>query len=271
MVHISTQNAAFQKFEVLLTNRNKRHRYNQFLAEGVRGINQAIQNHWHIHAFLYAQQARLSEWAAHLLQTVPAQAHYVLTQPLMDRLSGKDEASELMAVIGMKDNKAAIPRTSDKNPIYVLFDRPANKGNLGTLLRSCDAFGVAMLAVTGHGVDLYDPQVVGASMGSFFSVPFVRLDAKADIEQYIRSLKQKHPLLKIIGTAENSPALIYDIDLKAPVLLLVGNEADGLNRHLVALCDGLAAIPMRPASSASSLNVSCAATVALYEVIRQRA
>lgn len=57
------------------------------------------------------------------------------------------------------------------NPFLVVFDRPSNKGNLGTLIRSCEAFGVDALLLTGHGVDMYDPEVVTATMGSFFRLP----------------------------------------------------------------------------------------------------
>ena len=77
-------------------------------------------------------------------------------------------------------------------------------------------------------------------MGSFFHVPFFRL---ADLQ---------------------------DIDMTTPVLFIIGNETDGLNQHYVNICDIMATIPMSDNSSASSLNVSCAATVMFYEANRQR-
>jgi TrmH family RNA methyltransferase len=267
---ITAKDAAYQKFEVLKTNRNKRHRYNEFLVEGVRNINQAVKNNWQIKAFLYAYENTLSDWAADTLRAVKVKTHFILNQALMDELSEKNEPSELMAMVGMKSNADMLFPPCEA-PIFVLFDRPSNKGNLGTLLRSCDAFGVSLMMVTGHGVDLYDPEVIGASMGSFFNVPFVRLSEKNEIDRYIASLKQQYPSLTVIGSSEGGNINIYDVDMTAPVLLLVGNEADGLNRYFMDMSDCLAAIPMSANTSASSFNVSCAATVMLYEVIRQRA
>lgn len=78
--------------------------------------------------------------------------------------------SELMAVAAMRQELPEHVKQSG-NPFLVVFDRPSNKGNLGTLIRSCEAFGVDALLLTGHGVDMYDPEVVTATMGSFFRLP----------------------------------------------------------------------------------------------------
>ena len=72
------------------------------------------------------------------------------------------------------------------NPFIVLFDRPSNKGNLGTMIRSCDALGVDMLIITGHAVDLYEPDVIVSAMGSFFNLPVIRI---IHMRIYINSLK----------------------------------------------------------------------------------
>ncbi len=265
---IYSKDATYQKFEVLKTNRNKRYKYGEFLAEGVRNINEAVKNGWQINSFIYSGEKPLSSWAKNLLTTIPAKINYELTGVLMSELSGKTDTSELLAIIRMKDERQEVGFS--ENPVVVLFDRPSNKGNLGTLLRSCDAFGVDALIVTGHSVDIYDPDVVGSSMGSFFKVPFVRLSENAEIDAYLKSLKEKFNNFKIIATTSHNRESINSIDLTKPVLFLIGSETDGLNRHLYDICDVEATIPMNALSSASSFNVSCAATVLLYETARQR-
>lgn len=82
----------------------------------------------------------------------------------------------------------------------VLFDRPSNKGNLGTLIRSCDAFGVDLLILTGHAVDLYDPDVISASMGSFFYLKVVRITDNNSLAKIIDKAKMKQVDFKIVGT-----------------------------------------------------------------------
>lgn len=266
--HIFTENAAYQKFEVLLSNRNKRHRYSEFLVEGVRNINEAVKNNWQITSFIYPHGTALSGWASGLIGGVTTETNYALSKDLMAKLSGKEKTSELLAVASMKKGSEG---SLGENPVIALFDRPSNKGNLGTMLRSCDAFGVERLIVTGHSVDVYDPEVIGASMGSFFSAPFLTLADNPEITAYMANLKQNYPLLKIVGTTSHKGTAVYDIDMTTPVLFLIGNEAQGLSRLYLEISDVYATIPMSGRSSASSFNVSCAATVVFYEANRQRA
>ena len=263
---IYSENADYQRFEVLKTNRNKRYKHGAFLVEGVKCINEALRNGWRVQSFLYSFERPLSDWASCLLAGIPSDVNYELTQPLMDKLSEKDATSELLAIVYMK----GMVFETTKCPVFVLFDRPSNKGNLGTLLRSCDAFGVTGLIVTGHAVDIYDPEVVRRSMGSFFRVPFMRLGANSEIEAFFAGLKQEYPGLKLIGADEGGKRVMTEVGLTGPVLFMLGNEADGLNRWLAGQCDVMAAIPMRADAAATSLNVSCAATVLLYETARQR-
>jgi len=266
---VFSENAAFQMFEVLKTNRNKRYKHRAFLVEGVRNINHAIQYGWEIQSFLYAGETAPSGWARNLLQTVATEVNYELAPHLMEKISDKDETSELMAIVKMKDEHAKL-RDLSASPILMLFDRPSNKGNLGTIIRSCDAFGTDGLIITGHAVDMYDPEVVRSSIGSFFRVPMYRMSDNAEIEQTISALKSQYPALKVIGTTAHRQASIFDVDLTGPVLLCVGNETKGLNRYLAEMSDVMATIPMSGDSSASSFNVSCAASILLYETVRQR-
>ena len=239
------------------------------VVEGVRNINEAIKNKWQINSFIYPSEKKLSAWASSLLHDVKTKVNYELTEILMNELSGKGDASEIIAIVKMKNNPENDVKMSG-NPIIALFDRPSNKGNLGTLIRSCDAFGVEKLIITGHCVDIYDPDVINASMGSFFKLPFLRLSDKSEIDDYLANLKIKYPLLKMIGTTVDQESAIYEIDMTNPVLFLIGNETNGLNRYYTETSDVMATIPMSKQSSASSFNVSCAATVMFYEANRQR-
>ena len=150
--HIYTKNSTYQKFEVLKTNRNKRYRYNAFLVEGVRSLKEAASNHWKIKNFLYNKDS-LSDWAKDMIRSVKTEENYCLTEELLKELSDKTDGSELMAVIEMREDRLEDVKLSE-NPFIVLFDRPSNKGNLGSMYRSCEALGADMLIITGHSVDL---------------------------------------------------------------------------------------------------------------------
>ena len=268
-VKIFAKNATFQKFEVLKTNRNKRYKYFEFFVEGVRNINEAIANGWEFTSLLYTKDIPLSNWAGDILHTVKTEVNYELPESMMAELSGKTDTSELMAVVKMReDNFSRLPM--GENPIFALFDRPSNKGNLGTILRSCDAMGIDGLILTGHAVDLYDPDVIVSSMGSFFSTPAIRIPENEQVFAWIEKMRERYAAFQVIGTTAHKEKNIGDVDLKRPTLLMIGNETDGLCRAFKEGCDMLATIPMSADSSASSLNVACAATVLFYEAARQR-
>lgn len=266
---IYSKNATYQKFEVLKTNRNKRHKYNQFFLEGVRNINQAISNNWHICSLIYTNENTLSKWATDLIYSVKTDINYELTPSLMNELSGKEDTSELLAIVKMRTDDFTLLQLSD-NPVLALFDRPSNKGNLGTIIRSCDALGVEALIITGHSVDLYDPEVIISSMGSFFNLPVIRVSENATLVHIMDELKAKYPNLKMIGTTAHKENPIYGCDMTTPLMMMIGNETEGLNRTYKEMCDVLVTIPMSESSSATSFNVGCAATVMFYEVVRQR-
>ncbi len=267
--HIYSKNADYQKFEVLKTNRNKRYKYGEFFVEGVRNINEAIRDGWTIVSFLYSFESPLSSWAAKTLASTPTVRNYELTDALMGDLSGKSDTSELMAVVKMRTDDAGALKLSG-NPILALFDRPSNRGNLGTLIRSCDALGVEALVLTGHGVDLYDPDVVVSSMGSFFRVPVIRMTSNREVEDWIMTLKARYPGLKTVGTTSHAQQELFTVDLSGSVLFLIGNETEGLCARFKELSDVMATIPMAEGACASSFNVACASTVLFYEAARQR-
>jgi len=267
-INVFSKNAAYQKFEVLKTNRNKRYKYNEFLVEGVRSLNEAVKNGWKIKSFLFDRN-HLSGWAKDMIRQTPTEVNYCLTADLMRDLSGKEDTSELMAVIEMRrDNLDEIQLS--KTPFLVLFDRPSNRGNLGTMIRSCDALGADALLITGHAVDLYDPDVVVSAMGSFFNLPVIRVEDNNELFAYIEFLRQQYPGFSLLGTTAHKELPVYNADLTVPLMLMMGNETMGLNKAFKEACDMLCTIPMAEDSYASSFNVSCAASILMYEITRQR-
>ncbi len=266
-IRITKENSNFQHFEVIKRNRNKRYKHREFFVEGVRNINEAIRNGWDISSFLYSGERRLSDWAREILDNVNTDTLYELSQNLMDKLSGKEDTSELLAIVKMKDDSFSRIKLN-KNPLIVVIDRPSNRGNLGTLIRSCDALNCNGLIMTGHAVDLYDPETIISSVGTFFSLPTLRLPSYKEAYDWIQDLREHYPDLQIVGTSAGGGKPINQCDFTKPTILLLGNETVGLSRNFKDICDVIVLIPID--GVASSLNVSCAASIMLYEIYRQR-
>jgi TrmH family RNA methyltransferase len=264
---VSTANAAYQRLEVLRRNRTKRHRYGEFVVEGVRGINGALAAGWTIRAFAYPRERQLSRWAASILETSTADSHFAMDSALFDTLSEKEEPSELLAVVAMRpDSVERLP--TEAGMTVVVVDRPASPGNLGTLIRSCDAFGVSGVIVTGHGVDLYDPTTIRASVGSFFALPCVALPSHREVGEWAARVRRGFPALRVLGTSAHASARLRDFVWPSEVVIVVGNETAGLSHAYRELCDDLVGIPMR--GTATSLNAAVATSIVLYEASSRR-
>jgi TrmH family RNA methyltransferase len=198
-----------------------------------------------------------------MLADSSADAHFEMAPELFDSLSEKEEPSELLAVVGMKPNDAR-RITMRAGMTAVVIDRPASPGNLGTIIRSCDAFGVDGVIVTGHGVDLYDPATIRASVGTFFTVPCIALQSHDDVAAWIADVRQTYPDVEIVGTSAHADSRVNEHDWSTEVVLLIGNETHGLSHAYKAMCDVTVGIPMR--GTATSLNAAVATSIVLYEV-----
>lgn len=267
LVKIYSENNHFQYLETLRRNRTKRSKTQTFFVEGVNAINQALAHLWKIEAYVFSNDNRLSDWAADILQHSSAKTHYELPSDLMKKISQKEDTSELIAIIkAPPDELERIPIC--ENLLIVVLDRISSPGNLGAIIRSCDALGVDGIILTGHAADLYAPETIRATTGSFFSIPVVRLASPKVLGVWIAALKDKHPGLEIVATSANAEKPLGAHDFTKPTILLIGNENHGLSVFYRELCDTTLTIPM--SGSASSLNVACATSVMLYEINRQR-
>ena len=267
VLRIYSENNDFQYVEVLRRNRTKRQRAGAFFVEGVRSIERALAHGWVIESFIYAAETPRSKWASDILARSTAATHLELPPHLLAKLSQKEETSELLATIRIPaDDLARIPFGEDG--LVVILDRPSSHGNLGSIIRSCDALGAAGVVMTGHAVDLYDPQVVRASVGSLFAVPVVRGPSKGELMAWLNTLRAQWPGTQIVGTSAKADRLITETDFTRPTVLMIGNETQGLSYAYRNLCDCLVKIPI--GGSATSLNVACATAIILYEINRQQ-
>ncbi|MFJ8504838.1 RNA methyltransferase [Streptomyces avermitilis] len=264
---ITSRNARFQQWESLLTNRNKRTRAREFLVQGVRPISMAVRYGWPIKTLLYDGRRKLSQWAEHLLRSVDAERIAMAPDMLADLGEKSESAPELVAIIEMPADDLGRFSPGD-DFLGVLFDRPTSPGNIGSIIRSADAFGAHGLIVSGHAADVYDPKSVRASTGSLFAVPAVRVPSPGDVMAWVDAQRAMGRSIVLVGTDEKGDCDVFDFDFTQPVLLLIGNETSGLSSTWRDVCDHTVSVPMT--GSASSLNAANAATAVLYEASRQR-
>jgi 23S rRNA (uridine2479-2'-O)-methyltransferase len=266
VLRVTSRNTNFQQWLAVLTNRAKRQRAGEALIQGVRPITLAVEYGWEVRALIYPDRYALSGWARDMLDRTGA-TRVAMAPDLVAELAGKDE-TELLAVVAVPggDGPAAIPAVPDL--LVVVFDRPSSPGNIGTVIRSADAFGATAVVITGHAADPWDPQSVRASTGSIFALPVLRAASHREVLDRVAALRTDGVAVTVAGTDEHGPAELADHDLTGPYVLVIGNETHGLSAGWRDACDVMLRIPITGA--ASSLNAAAAATVVLYEARRQR-
>lgn len=266
MTRIQNESAEFQLLEALLHNRRKREQRGEFLVEGVQAINRALDSGWPIRTALVPDTVERSRWADECLTRVD---DVIEVRPdLFARLSERTEPPELVLVGRIPaPDLSSVPRPAD-GVVVVVVDRPANPGNLGTIIRTSDALGAAAVLTSGRGAHLYDPQTVRASVGSLFALPVVPVESNQALVDWLAAWRTSAPVTVYATDEEGDVPLIPGASLTRPAVVLLGSERTGLAVALRDLADVTLSIPM--VGSASSLNVAVAHGIVLHALMNAR-
>lgn len=248
---------------VRLRTRRERDRRGLTLIEEPMVIARALDADYPFHALFYCPE-RVAPEHAEVLDRLLGLAGLELIQvnePVMDKISYRDQGEGLLVVaphltVSLKDLE--LPA----NPLLVVLENVEKPGNLGAVLRVADGAGADAVIVCGRGTDLFNPNVLRASRGSFFSVPTVA-DHTDAIQQFLLSGK--------IAAVATSPVADHrwdEIGLTGPTAIVLGAEHAGLSSEWLSRADLTVGIPML--GTGDSLNVSTSAAVLLFEAVRQR-
>lgn len=241
---------------VRLKERRHREREGRFLIEGVAEVLRAQAAGVQLEMLLWAP-SRLAALPAPLGRLPAAQ----LSEAAFARLSVRQAPDGLIAVAKMQQlNLDDIPHNDQ--PLLLVIDGVEKPGNLGALLRTADAVGCDGVILTDGGTDLYNPNVIRASIGSRFSRPVVQCQA----EQAIDYLNQRG--VPIIATSPSADYSYWDADYRAGCAIVLGAEHTGLGQRWLEAAEARVSIPMQ--GLADSLNVATAGALLLYEALRQR-
>jgi len=238
--------------------------------EGVRIVEEAIRSGLRFHAVFFRES-----FQSRAVRLLPQIAEHVDTLLLPDNLFDSIVPSEspqgVAALVRLKEFSVEdILERMQVGPIVVLAGLQ-DPGNLGTILRSAEAFGSAG-AILGEGtVSPFNQKAVRASAGSLFRLPVVHGNGageKAAIKLEAVCGKLRTQKVRLIATSSHKGTTLVQADLKRPAAVFFGNEGAGLPRELMAGMDELIAIPHAP--QVESLNAGVATSIVLYEAARQR-
>jgi TrmH family RNA methyltransferase len=263
---VSSKNALFQQLLALKDNRQKRHKLGLFLVEGTTAIDAAVRHGWQIQDLLYPAQQRLSDWAQGHLASGVAERRIEIDAALLGELSERHEGTELLAVARRRESR--LEELTPREPwLIVALDRPKSPGNVGSIIRTAVSFDAAALIITGHAADPFDPASVRASVGTLFDLPLVLLHSQEPLLAWAEQQRAQRTLC-VLGSGQHGPDRLGEVDLTGNLLLILGNETQGMSRAYAERCDRFVHLPT--SARQASLNVCAAAAILLYEVQRQR-
>lgn len=258
----SMQNSKI-KLAMQLANRRTRNRTNLFLIEGYRELSRAVQARIKIVSLFICPALFLGNNEKALIEQIKRDQAFIYpcSISVFKKISYRDRPDGLVAIA--EQMHCSLHTISFSHTAFVVIAEAIEKpGNLGTILRSADAAGVDAVMVCDRCTDIYNPNVIRASIGTLFTTSVVEA-----ISQEVLDLMREHKI-KVIATTPSASQDFTQVDLTGPIAIAVGTEQLGLSDFWMKQADICVRIPMY--GTADSLNVATATTLLLYEVIRQR-
>ncbi len=249
------------KEAVKLKNRRERDASGLFLIEGFRELKRAIDAQREIKTLFYCPEFFLGKNEESLKNQCKAALHLACTPEVFQKLSYRDRPDGLVAVAPQVHLTLSCLKLK-KNPFLLIAESIEKPGNLGTILRSCDAAGVDAVIVSDQTTDIHNPNVVRSSVGTLFTVPVIEASSLETL-QFLKKHK-----IAVVAATPHAKELFTEVNFKLPLAIVVGTEQYGLSDLWMNQKDIAVRIPM--VGVADSLNVATATTLLLYEVVRQR-
>lgn len=228
--------------------------------EGMHLLEEAIRSGLRFKTVFFSEGAQ--ERAHKLLPQLAAQVEtLLLPDEVFESAVLTDAPQGVAALVKLKSYKLEDVLRAE-NPLLIGVAGVQDPGNLGTILRSAEAFGAHAVLLGERTVSAWNPKVIRGSSGSVFRLPVVKVEFGAAIAEV------KARGVRVLATSSHKGASLPEVDFSGAVMVLIGSEGGGVSRELVSEVDGSIAIPHSP--RVESLNAGIAASIILYEAARQR-
>ena len=248
-----------------------------FLLEGLRELERAAANGIEFVEFLFCPELVRNPLAEKIFasarERLAPSAIFELSRPAFEKISYRDRPEGVIAVARMREHTlATLPAFGEGKggavPLFLVAESVEKPGNLGALARVADSAGCTALICCGDaGTDVYNPNAIRASQGTLFSVPIAVAPARE-----VRDWLFAHGVT-IFATAPAAEKIYWDCDFRVPAAVLMGTEATGLSDFWLGEKNAdsrVVPVAIPQLGAADSLNVSVAASVCLFEALRQR-
>lgn len=257
---ITSKDNDFIKHLKKLKDKKYREEYGEFIVEGIKMIQEAIDEKAIIKDIIVCDDCKNQEYfSKEFLYEIAKYNCIYVTEKVFLQITDVTNPQGILAVIDRKKIDADINYDSD---LFLILDNIQDPGNMGTILRTADSINLKQIIVAKGTADVYNPKVVRSTMGAIFRVKVIEIE---DLTKVVKEMKKRK--IKVYATDLATNSSIYDVDYKKSAII-IGNEANGVSKQLLDLADQKIKIPM--IGKTESLNAAVATGIILYEAVRTK-
>lgn len=262
MTEIRSVNNRLIKDIKSLYRKKGRQKHDSFIIEGIKIIEEVIENNYPLKHIIYTDYLLENEEGKTLFSKIEKFSNLIYVPiNIFKEISDTETPQGIIGISSIVSRKTEeICNLQNKSLLFI--DGIQDPGNMGTIIRTADAFSIGGIIVRDGSVDVYNPKVVRATMGSVFRVPLYFTRGIKELE------KLKSNGINIYSASLDGSIPIYDVDFNGKFVLTIGNESKGLSSEVLSISNKFIKIPMT--GKAESLNVAIAASIIMYEAMKQR-
>ncbi|WP_405153906.1 TrmH family RNA methyltransferase [Paenibacillus sp. FSL K6-0108] len=257
---VSPQNTRVKEWAQLLEKKH-RTRQHKYIIEGIHLVQEALRAGADLECIVYdGEQGVPKELAG--LEAPLQRVEWISVSPAVIAKCTDTMTPQPVFAVVHKGREPLQSLLSSSRGLVVVLDNVQDPGNVGTIIRSADAAGAAGVVLGAGCADVYNPKTIRSTMGSLFHLPIV----EGQLESLLPEAKAAG--IKLVSTSLQADYSCYSYDFTQSVWLVIGNEGKGISESTARLVDDAITIPMQ--GQAESLNAAMAATILLFEAMRQR-
>ena len=231
---------------------DKKYRIDSYIVEGIKMVKEAISENQLIELIAIREDFEINFDTKNI-------KIITVSSKVFDDISDVKTPQGILAVIKKKPNKQI-----ETNTDYILaLDSLQDPGNMGTIIRTADSANINQIIINKTTVDPYSPKVIRSTMGAIYRTNIIEVE---DLKATLKEMKSKG--FQIITTDLKATQSIYDINYNNKTVVVIGNEANGVSQEILQTADKKVIIPML--GKTESLNASIAASIMIYEYVRQK-
>ena len=232
--------------------KEKKYRLDSYIVEGIKMVKEAISENQEIALIAIREDFKI-DFDTKNIKTV------TISNKIFNDISDVKTPQGILAVIKKNQNNQI-----ETNQEYILaLDSLQDPGNMGTIIRTADSANINQIIINKTTVDPYSPKVIRSTMGAIYRTNIIEVE---DLKATLKEMKLKG--FQIITTDLKATQSIYDINYNNKTVVVIGNEANGVSQEILQTADKKVIIPML--GKTESLNASIAASIIIYEYVRQK-